>query len=103
MSSDFERIDRGQRAEAALKEFLDPAFDVIIADYTRRVMSIAAETPWETAKITKLSAAVKIAETARQQIRELVADGFVAGESLKQMRQMERLTTEQRKWLAVRA
>jgi hypothetical protein len=27
----------------------------------------------------------------------------VAGESLKQMRQMERLTTEQRKWLAVRA
>ena len=97
----FERIERGQRAEAALKEFLDPAFDVVIADYMGRLTQIAAETPWDTGKIVKLAAAAKIAEAVRVQVKGLVADGELATQDLKRGRQIEGLSTERRKLLGI--
>lgn len=94
-----ERIDRGQRATSALREFLDPAFDVVISDYMGRLTQIAAEAPWDTAKIVKLAAAAKIAEQVRVQIKALVADGEVALADVQRARQIEGLSTERRKWL----
>lgn len=93
--------DRGHRAKSALDDFLSPAFDVVIADYTRRVMQIAAETPWETVKIAKLSAAVKIAEAVRAQIVDVVAHGEAASAEIKRARAIEALPTERRKILGI--
>jgi hypothetical protein len=94
-----ERIDRGQRATSALREFLDPAFDVVITDYMSRLTQIAAETPWDTGKIIKLASAAKIAEQVRVQIKSLVADGEVALDGVQRARQIEGMSTERRKWL----
>lgn len=96
-----ERIDRGQRATSALREFLDPAFDVVIADYMARLTQIAAEAPWDTAKIVKLAAAAKIAEQVRVQIKSLVADGEVAHADAQRARQIEGLSTERRRLLGI--
>lgn len=96
-----ERIDRGQRAGAALKEFLDPAFDVVIADYMARLTQIAAETPWDTAKIVKLAAAAKIAEQVRVQIKGLVADGDMALDDKRRAHKIEGLSTERRKLMGI--
>lgn len=95
--SDAERIARGLRAEAALKEFLNPAFDFVIAEYMRKLTSIASEQPWEAAKITKLAMAAKIAEEVRQQVQGLVADGQVAAASRQQAEAVARLPVERRR------
>jgi len=93
--------DRGNRARAALDEFLNPAFEVVIADYMRRLTQIAAETPWETAKIAKLASAAKIAEAAKAQIADVIARGDAAVAEIKRARAIEALPTERRKILGI--
>lgn len=94
-----DRQARGERARAALAEFLDPAFDVVIGDYMLRLTQIASETPWESDKITKLASAAKIAEQVRAQIRAVVADGEVAVADIKRAREIEKLPTARRKFI----
>lgn len=76
--SEADRITRGQAAERALEQFLGPAFDVAIADYTRKVIELASSQPWETDKIRKLSSAIMIGKAVREQIEQLVRDGDAA-------------------------
>ena len=96
-----EREDRGRRAEAALREFLAPAIEVAVGDYIARMTEIAAETPWETARIAKLAAGVKIARAVQAQIAALVADGEVAAAERKRARQIEAIGTERRRVLGI--
>lgn len=96
-----EREDRGRRAEAALREFLAPAIEVAVADYIARMTEIAAETPWETGRIAKLAAGVKIARAVQAQIAALVADGEVAAAERKRARQIESIGTERRRILGI--
>ncbi len=96
-----EREDRGRRAEAALRDFLAPAIEAAVGDYIARMTEIAAETPWETARIAKLATAVKIARTVRAQIAALVADGEIAAAERKRVRQIETMGTERRRVLGI--
>ncbi len=99
--SDFEAIDRGQRAEAALREFFDPAFFAVIREWEQRIGDVAADTPWDVQRITKLAAAVKVAHAARNMIREIVTEGEVAVEELKRTRRLESIPVEKRKVLGL--
>ena len=101
MNDQHARADRGNRAEQALTEFLDPAFEVVIGEYMKRLAEIAAKEPWETGKISKLAVAARIAEEVRGQILAVVLDGKEATESIKRTRQIEQIPVERRKILGI--
>jgi hypothetical protein len=91
-----DRATRGDRARAALREFVDEAFTVAMADYQARLIEIAAEKPWETEKIAKLATAFKIARTVKAQIEALVADGDMAQKDMSRAAQIERIRADKR-------
>ncbi len=97
--TEFERIDRAKRAQAALDEFLKPAIDALLVEYTQAMVSIATKEPWEANKITKLAQAVKIADRVQLHIGLLVRDGEAATADMKRGNDIAKLNTEQRKWL----
>lgn len=101
MTTERERADRGNRAETALAEFLLPAFDVVEGEYTARITEIAAKEPWETDKIRKLAAAVRIAREVRAQIEQLVADGKMAQSELQRTRAIENLPDARKRVLGI--
>jgi hypothetical protein len=97
MTDTATRAAEANRAQAALDEFLTPAFDVVIASYLQRMTEIAGKEPWEAKKITSLASAVKIAEAVRGQIRAIVSDGDVARVDMKRAQQIEDMPTEKRR------
>lgn len=96
MPSDAERIATSQRAQTAMADFLEPAFAVIEAAYVAKLTNLAAETPWETKRIAKLAAAVKILRNVRGQIEEVVLDGKLAADSQRIATQIERIPDSSR-------
>lgn len=96
-----ERMARGLAADKALDQFLSPAFDFVLAEYTRKLTEIAAEQPWETDKIRKLAAGIKIAGTVREQIVALVRDGDAAHSERKRADQLANLSDTKRRWAAM--
>lgn len=95
--------DRAARADSAAREmeFLGPAFAVVETAYADRLTELAAETPWETAKIAKLAAALKIARMVRAQIEQVVADGPVARSEISRAAQIETIRTDKRRILGL--
>lgn len=91
------RIDRANRAEAALKE-LDPVFEAIIDTYMRRQREIARSEPWAAQKMSNLAVAANIAEDVRNAIRSMVTDGDIAREELKRSRHIEEMSPERRRY-----
>lgn len=96
-----ERAQRGLRAEAALKEFLSPAFGVAYAEYMARMAEIAAAQPWETAKISKLATAARVVREVEAQIISLVRDGEAARAEMTRQRKIESIPEERRKLLGL--
>lgn len=95
--TEAERIRRGQNAQRALDEFLDPAFRAVHEAYSARLKEIASTTPWEAGKITALANATRIIEETRAQIFALVADGKEAEGQTIRAEKIEKLSPARRR------
>lgn len=96
-----ERYSEAQAAQAALDRFLGPAFAVVEAEYTEKLTQLAAETPWETDRIRKLAAAIKIARAVRGQVEAIISDGKAAAADMQRAKQLSELSDHKRKILGI--
>jgi hypothetical protein len=101
--TDAKRIERARQASLALKDFLDPAFELVVASYLDRVEQLASTTPWEAGKITALSNAARIAKEVRGQIAQIVADGADARSNIDRAKRIEELTPARKRLLKIGA
>lgn len=101
--TDAQRIERARQASLALKDYLDPALNVVIDSYTERLEQLASTAPWEAGKITALANAVRIAREVRGQIAQLVADGTDAKQNIERAKRIEQLTPAKRRLLQIGA
>lgn len=92
-------IDRAQRAAAARDEFIAPACEAIRAEYLAALTRIAASEPWETAKITKLSIALRVIDAVRQHVEAAVASAAPAAIDKARAHQIEKLPEAKRRWI----
>lgn len=99
--TDKERIDRARRAQLALDEFLNPAFEVIEAEYMTRLKAIVAREPWEAGKISNLANASRIADEARAQITALVLDGQEAQAKINRAKRVENMSASDKRLLGI--
>lgn len=94
-----DRRARGFRAKAALDEFIGPAMDQMRDEYMHALTKLAANEPWETAKITKLAVAQRVIQAVEQQIRAAVLDGEMAAKDKSRADMIANLPEAKRKWL----
>ena len=99
--NDAQRADRGRRANHALEEFLDPAFDVVRTEYADRLKHLCATEPWAANKIAAMANATRVVEEVRKQIAYLVIDGKEAGNAIERVKTIERMSPERRKILGI--
>lgn len=95
------RIEHARRAQCALEEFLQPAFDVTRAAYMGRLAQIAAAEPWATDKISKLAIASRILDEVQAQIDAVVRDGDVARAEMVRAEKIEKIPTAKRRILGI--
>lgn len=101
--TDQQRADRGHHARRALEEFLDPAFEVVRAEYQARLTAICASKPWATNEIAALANATRIVAEVRNQIAGLVMDGAEAQKQIDRAKRIEALTPAKRRLLNIGA
>lgn len=101
--TDSQRVERARQAAMALSDFLDPAFEVVVASYAERLEQLASTTPWEAGKITALANAVRIAKEVRNQIALLVADGSDARQIIARAKKIEEMTPARKRLLSIGA
>lgn len=101
--NDRERLERAHHAKRALDEFLEPAFDIVAAEYLGRLEQLASTQPWEAGKITALANATRIASEVRAQIVALVLDGQDAKQGLIRAEKIEKLTPARKRLLKIGA
>lgn len=94
-------IERGRRARMALEEFLDPAFEAVIAAYTARIEEIASSAPWDAQKITALANAQRIARSVKAQIENIVYEGERADGERLRAKEIEQLSPAKRRFLNI--
>lgn len=100
MTETTDRIANADRAEAALQQFLRPAFETARQEYAHSLAIIGAKPmSIETmAGITNLSIALKVLNELQQQIEMIVIDGKVAHADMDRAQRMSTLTTEAQRW-----
>ena len=101
VSDEQARIERAGRAQRALEEFLDPAFETAHAEYAERLKVIASKEPWATNKIAALANAARIVEEVRGQIVALVFDGEHAKQGKARAEKIEQLSPAKRRFLNI--
>jgi hypothetical protein len=94
-----DRRARGFRAKAALDEFFVPACEGLRGEYLSALTKLAANEPWETAKITKLAVAQRVIDAVEQQLRAAILDGELAAKDLSRAQKIERIPEAKRKAL----
>lgn len=97
--TDAQKVERARRAEMALDEFLDPAFQAVIDTYSARLEDIASKQPWEATKITALANATRIAKEVQGQIKLLVYEGQEARRKIVRAEEIEKLSPAKRRFL----
>lgn len=101
MSDEALRMARAEQADAAIKQFLGPAFDVCRADYLEKLGEIAARplTDANRAGMEKLALGVKVIDMVRSQIVAVIADGGLARSNKRGADRLANLSAEAR-WYA---
>jgi hypothetical protein len=100
MSDEALRMARAEQAEAAMKQFLGPAFDLVRWDYLQ-ALADAASAPLDAtarAKMEKLALGIKVIDRVRKQIEGAVIDGALATADAKRANQLASLSAEKRWW-----
>jgi hypothetical protein len=98
--TDQDRLAAAQAAKQALMH-LNPAFEAVEAEYTRRLTEIATTEPWAVDKIRSLAFALKVSVGVRGHIEAIVGGGDIAQENVKRTAQIEALSPERRRWLGL--
>lgn len=93
-----ERIAHSRRADAAIRDFLGPAFRIVIADYAAKHIELCTKEPWESDKQRKLAMAISIAREVEKQIVAIVKDGDVAMSEKKRAEHIAAMPEAKRKW-----
>lgn len=92
-------VERASRAVAAKAEFLDPALEVIAAEYLTALTRLASSEPWETGKISKLAIAMRVIEKVQEQLTAIIAAGEIADRQNDRARQIEQIPEVRRNML----
>lgn len=102
MSDEAMRMARAEQADAAMKAFLGPAFDVCRTDYLEKLAEIAAKPMTADYRVgmEKLALGVKVIDMVRAQIEAVVADGRLATADAHRASDLANMTTEKRRWSA---
>lgn len=98
MSPDEAR-DRGFRASQAWDEFVGPACEQLRQEYMAALTKIAANEPWETAKITKLAVAQRVIDAVEQQIKIAIMNGQAGAVQIDRAAQISRIPEAKRRFL----
>jgi hypothetical protein len=100
--TEAERIARGQRAQAALDEFITPILDEIDATYVDRLREISTTEfsfKKRSDKQTALSTALTISKALRSGLMEAVRDGELARQDKLRAEKIETMSAPQRRLL----
>lgn len=86
-------IERARRAKLAMDEFLEPALEVIEADYAEKMIEVAASSnPRATEIIARLANGVSVTRQIRSQIMNIIADGDVSTRAIARTQREEEMT-----------
>jgi hypothetical protein len=91
--------DKGRRAYAAFDEFVQPAIEQARADYMEALTRLAANEPWRSDKIVKLSIAMRVIDKVAEQMKVAMANGEEAARQIDRARQIADLPAAKRKWI----
>lgn len=94
--SNTERADRGRRANEAFDEFVSPALTMARATYLEAMTRIAADEPWQAAKITKLAIAQKVIDMIEEHMRASMLDGAEAQRAIDHARKVSDIPEHRR-------
>lgn len=94
-----EAIDRSNRAKSANADFIAPACAALKAEYLEALTRIAANEPWETAKITKLSVALRVIDAVEQHVGAAIASGTPAQADRDRAERISKLPEAKRRWI----
>jgi threonine synthase len=92
--TEAERIARATRANAAMDEFVGPMLDEMEAEYSARIVEVAATDLFfwtRSSKLTRLSDALRMVRSIRGGMSAIITDGEIAAndraraEKIKQM------------------
>lgn len=95
------RIARAERAQAALDEFINPAFDIAAAGYMARLSEVVSAEPWATDKVKALMTAARVLKEVRGQVASLVQDGEVAAREVIRADKIEKISPAKRRILGL--
>ena len=90
---------RGQRATEALNEFVGPAIEASRAEYMEALTRLAANEPWNSDKIVKLSIAMRVIDKVEEQIKVAMVNGTEAAKQIGRAKQIAELPEAKRRWL----
>ena len=91
--------EKGRRASAAFDEFVGPALESSRAEYMEALTKLAANEPWRSDKIVKLSIAMRVIDTIEAQMRTAMANGNDAAKKISRAREIAELPAAKRRWL----
>jgi hypothetical protein len=93
--------ERGRQAEAAYAEFVGPAIDQARAEYMEALTRLAANEPWRSDKIVKLSIAMRVIDKVSEQMKLTMANGIDASKQMQRAQEIAELPAAKRRWLDV--
>jgi len=97
-----DRVARGDRAKAALAEFLEPAFKQVEHDYAEKLIAAATSTdPRAREVIERLSHGIKAVRVVRGLIEAHVLDGAIAEKEMRSDAKLARMSEFQRATVGV--
>ena len=96
MTDTFERIERGIQAKHELT-LLGPAIESLVAFFQAQHRELARKNPGAVQQTANLNIAMNIAENVRDYLKAIVADGDLAHEDLKRVRQIQDMSPEKRR------
>ena len=98
--TDHEKAERGRRATSALEEFVGPALIDARGAYLEAMTRIAADEPWQSAKITKLAIAQRVIDMIEAHLRTAILDGATSTQTIDHARRVSEIPERRRTILA---
>jgi len=100
--SPAERLSRADRAQAAMDEFVGPAFDYVENEWMEKLVKTAGTSdPRLPEIISRLSAGVAAIRKVRAEIEAVVADGKIAEGEIARSAQLGRMSDFKRSVVGV--
>lgn len=90
---------RGVRAAEAMDDFVGPAIDKLRAEYLAAITKLAANEPWRSDKIVKLSIATRVIDAVEAQFRAAISAGADAGRKIDRAAEIADLPAAKKRWL----